>query len=125
MRASLGHVKLPVGDLAASRRFYADTLAPLGFELVYDGARSLGFGPPPLELFAVELSHEPILGVHVAFNAVDRASVDAFHTAALAAGGRDNGARGLRPYFGESYYAAFVLDRDGHNIEAVHHGSQA
>jgi catechol 2,3-dioxygenase-like lactoylglutathione lyase family enzyme len=124
MSATLGHVKLPVSDLAVSRAFYSEALAPLGFELVYDGTRSLGFGPPPLELFAVELSHEPILGVHIAFNAVDRASVDAFHTAALAAGGRDNGAPGLRPY-GESYYAAFVLDPDGHNIEAVHHGSQA
>jgi catechol 2,3-dioxygenase-like lactoylglutathione lyase family enzyme len=90
---------------------------------VYEGTRSLGFGPPPFELFAVELSHEPILGVHVAFNAVDRASVDAFHAAALAAGGRDNGAPGLRPY-GESYYAAFVLDPDGHNVEAVHHGER-
>jgi catechol 2,3-dioxygenase-like lactoylglutathione lyase family enzyme len=121
MPAELGHVKLPVSDLAASRAFYTDALAPLGFELVYDGPSSLGWGPPPFEYFAVELSSEPILGVHVAFDAVDEASVDAFHAAALAAGGRDNGAPGPRPY-GESYYAAFVLDPDGHNIEAVHHG---
>jgi catechol 2,3-dioxygenase-like lactoylglutathione lyase family enzyme len=110
-----------VRDLAVSRRFYADALAPLGFELVYEGPRSLGFGPPPSELFAVELTDEAILGVHVAFNAVDHASVDAFHAAALAAGGHDNGPPGLRPY-GRNYYAAFVLDPDGHNIEAVHHG---
>jgi catechol 2,3-dioxygenase-like lactoylglutathione lyase family enzyme len=69
----------------------------------------------------VELTDEAILGVHVAFNAVDHASVDAFHAAALAAGGHDNGPPGLRPY-GRNYYAAFVLDPDGHNIEAVHHG---
>lgn len=119
--AGLGHVKLPVRDLSASRRFYAEALAPLGFELVYEGPRSLGFGPPPAELFAVELTGEAVLGVHVAFNAVDIASVDAFHAAALAAGARDNGPPGLRPY-GRSYYAAFVLDPDGPNIEAVHHG---
>jgi catechol 2,3-dioxygenase-like lactoylglutathione lyase family enzyme len=69
----------------------------------------------------VELSDEAILGVHVAFNAVDHSSVDAFRAAALAAGGDDNGPPGLRPY-GRGYYAAFVLAPDGHNIEAVHHG---
>lgn len=121
MPATLGHVKLPVSALAASRAFYDAVLATLGFELVFDGPRSLGWGPPPLEFFAVELSGEPILGVHIAFNAVDHASVDAFHAAGLSAGGTDNGAPGLRPY-GENYYAAFVLDPDGHNIEAVHHG---
>jgi catechol 2,3-dioxygenase-like lactoylglutathione lyase family enzyme len=119
--AGLGHVKLPVRDLAASREFYTRALAPLGFELVYDGTESLGWGPPPAELFAVELSGESILGVHIAFNAVDHESVDAFHAEALGAGGRDNGAPGLRPY-GDNYYAAFVLDPDGHNIEAVHQG---
>jgi catechol 2,3-dioxygenase-like lactoylglutathione lyase family enzyme len=119
MPASLGHVKLPVSDLSTSRDFYAEALAPLGFELVYDGPSSLGFGPPPFELFAVELSAEPILGVHVAFNAADHGMVDGFHAAAVSAGGRDNGPPGMRPY-GVSYYAAFVLDPDGHNIEAVH-----
>jgi catechol 2,3-dioxygenase-like lactoylglutathione lyase family enzyme len=117
--AELGHVKLPVSDLCASRDFYLAALGQLGFGLVYDGPRSLGFGPPPLELFAVELSDEPIHGVHVAFNAADHTMVDAFHAAALAAGGRDNGPPGIRPY-GKNYYAAFVLDPDDHNIEAVH-----
>jgi catechol 2,3-dioxygenase-like lactoylglutathione lyase family enzyme len=121
MPGTLGHVKLPVSDLAASRAFYTDALAPLGFELVYDGPRSLGWGPPPHEYFAVELTSASVLGVHVAFDAPDEATVDAFHAAALAAGGRDNGPPGLRPY-GENYYAAFVLDPDGHNIEAVHQG---
>ena len=117
--AALGHVKLPVSDLAASRAFYSAALAPLGFELVFDGPTSLGFGPPPLELLAVELTAESILGVHVAFNADGHAMVDRFHAAALAAGGSDNGPPGPRPY-GTNYYAAFVLDPDGHNIEAVH-----
>jgi catechol 2,3-dioxygenase-like lactoylglutathione lyase family enzyme len=119
MPATLGHVKLPVRDLEASRVFYAAALAPLGFELVYDGPSSLGFGPPPFELFAVELTSEPVHGAHVAFDAADHGMVDSFHAAALAAGGQDNGAPGLRPY-GTNCYAAFVLDPDGHNIEAVH-----
>jgi catechol 2,3-dioxygenase-like lactoylglutathione lyase family enzyme len=121
MPATLGHVKLPVRDLDASRKFYATALAPLGFELVYDGPSSLGFGPPPFELFAVELTAEPVHGAHVAFDATNHAMVDAFHAAALEAGGKDNGAPGLRPY-GTNYYAAFVFDPDGHNIEAVHQG---
>jgi catechol 2,3-dioxygenase-like lactoylglutathione lyase family enzyme len=121
MPARLGHVKLPVGDLGASRSFYLAALGPLGFELVYDGPSSLGFGPPPYEFFALELTSEPIHGVHVAFDAADHAMVEAFHGAALGAGGRDNGPPGLRPY-GKNYYTAFVLDPDGHNIEAVHHG---
>ena len=120
--ATLGHVKLPVSDLGDSRDFYLAALAPLGFELVYDGPSSLGFGPPPYEFFAVEVTSGPIHDVHVAFNAADHAMVDAFHGAALAAGGRDNGPPGLRPY-GKNYYAAFVLDPDGHNIEAVHQDS--
>jgi catechol 2,3-dioxygenase-like lactoylglutathione lyase family enzyme len=121
MPATLGHVKVPVRDLDASRKFYATALAPLGFELVYDGPSSLGFGPPPFELFAVELTAEPVHGAHVAFDATNHAMVDAFHAAALEAGGKDNGAPGLRPY-GTNYYAAFVFDPDGHNIEAVHQG---
>jgi catechol 2,3-dioxygenase-like lactoylglutathione lyase family enzyme len=119
MPGTLGHVKLPVRDVDASRHFYANALAPLGFELVYDDGRAIGFGPPPRELLALEQTAASILGVHVAFDAPDPATVDAFHAAALAAGGRDNGAPGPRPY-GDNYYAAFVLDPDGHNIEAVH-----
>jgi catechol 2,3-dioxygenase-like lactoylglutathione lyase family enzyme len=118
MPGTLGHVKLPVSDVDASRHFYASALAPLGFELVYDDGRAIGFGPPPRELLALEQTAASILGVHVAFDASDPATVDAFHAAALAAGGRDNGAPGLRPY-GDNYYAAFVFDPDGHNIEAV------
>jgi catechol 2,3-dioxygenase-like lactoylglutathione lyase family enzyme len=114
----LGHVKLPVADLEASRRFYSAALGAFGWEIVFDGPRSLGFGPSGKEPFAVEQTDAPAVGTHIAFDAPDEATVDAFHAAALAAGGRDNGPPGLRPY-GDRYYAAFVLDPDGHNIEAV------
>jgi catechol 2,3-dioxygenase-like lactoylglutathione lyase family enzyme len=118
--AKLGHIKLQVTDLEASRRFYfyAAALGAFGWEIVYDGPTSLGFGPSGKEPFAVEQTDAPAVGTHIAFDAPDEATVDAFHAAALAAGGRDNGAPGLRPY-GDHYYAAFVLDPDGHNIEAV------
>jgi len=117
----LGHVKLPVSDLAASRRFYSAALEAFGWELVYDGPSSLGWGVRGKEPFAVEKTAAPGVGTHIAFDAPDEATVDTFHAAALAAGGRDNGAPGLRPY-GAHYYAAFVLDPDGHNVEAVYHG---
>ena len=119
--ARLGHVKLPVSDLEASRRFYSAALGAFGWTLVYDGPSSLGFGVGDKEPFAVEQTARPAVGTHIAFDAPDEATVDAFHAAALAAGGRDNGAPGPRPY-GDHYYAAFVLDPDGHNIEAVFHG---
>jgi catechol 2,3-dioxygenase-like lactoylglutathione lyase family enzyme len=121
----IDHVKLPVTDLAASRAFYAAALASLGWRLVYDGERSLGFGAgdggEDDEPFSLELGGQAVARTHVAVTAADQAQVDAFHAAALAAGGRDNGAPGDCPYVG-SYYAAFVLDPDGHNIEAVYHG---
>ena len=124
MRPRIDHVKLPVADLAASRAFYSAALAPLGYEMVYEGDVSLGFGRADFEPFAVEVRGRPSVGTHIAITALDEASVDAFHAAALAAGGRDNGAPGMRPY-GDHYYAAFVLDPDGHNIEAVFHGARA
>jgi catechol 2,3-dioxygenase-like lactoylglutathione lyase family enzyme len=124
VRPRIDHVKLPVADLAVSRAFYSAALAPLGYEVVYEGEVSLGFGRVDFEPFAVEVRGRPSVGTHIAITAVDEASVDAFHAAALGAGGRDNGAPGMRPY-GDHYYAAFVLDPDGHNIEAVFHGTRA
>jgi len=119
------HVKLPVRDLVASRAFYSVALAPFGYKLVYDGPESLGFGVgdggDDDEPFALQLAPDVGSGSHVAFTATGPAQVDDFHAAALSAGGRDNGAPGKRP-FGGYYYAAFVLDPDGHNIEAVIHG---
>ncbi|TML49993.1 MAG: VOC family protein [Actinobacteria bacterium] len=124
----IDHVNIPVVDLAGSKTFYAAALAPIGYSLVYESDSSLGFGMgdggDEDEPFAVRLEGEPTLPSHIAFTATSTSQVDAFHAAALAAGGRDNGAPGERPY-GEYYYAAFVLDPDGHNIEAVFHGPRA
>ena len=120
----IDHVKLPCTDLDASRAFYTKALEPFGYTLVYDGEVSLGFGMgdggDDDEPFALEVGHAPGVRTHVAFTAESTEQVDAFHAAAVAAGGTDNGAPGERPY-GAYYYAAFVLDPDGHNIEAVHH----
>jgi catechol 2,3-dioxygenase-like lactoylglutathione lyase family enzyme len=118
----IDHVNIPVGDLAVSRDFYAAALAALGFKLVYESEESLGFGRgdggDDDEPLALRLGDPPNRGSHVAFTATSAEEVDAFHAAAIAAGGRDNGTPGERPY-GTRYYAAFVLDPDGHNLEAV------
>lgn len=108
------HVGLRVRDLPASRRFYAAALAPLG----HAAAEGDGFGPPGAPGLWL---HEgaPGGGVHLAFRAAGRAAVDAFHAAGLAAGGRDHGAPGPRPDYGPHYYAAFLLDPEGNNLEAV------
>ena len=119
----IDHVKLPMSDVEDSRAFYSAALAPFGYTLVYDGETSLGFGTgdggDDNEPFALELG--PVARTHVAFTATSTEQVDAFYDAALAAGGRDNGRPGERPY-GGYYYAAFVLDPHGHNLEAVFHG---
>jgi catechol 2,3-dioxygenase-like lactoylglutathione lyase family enzyme len=111
----IDHVHLVVRDLAASRRFYAAALASLGREITFEGP---GFFSSD-ELFVS--TGEAISHVHLAFQTRDRDTVHRFHAAALAAGGRDHGGPGERRYH-PGYYAAFVLDPDGNNIEAVHHG---
>jgi len=114
------HVGLKVSDLARSVRFYKASLAALGHELGSQGDGYAGLGPkgaPALWLYAVAGAVGP--GTHVAFVAPDRAAVARFHTQGLAAGGRDNGAPGLRSEYSADYYAAFLLDPDGHNVEAV------
>lgn len=118
------HVDCEVADFARSRAFYVATLAPLGLGLVLEleregGRRLAGFGVPPDPVFWIRAGAGTANRVHVAFRAGTRADVDAFHAAALRAGGRDNGAPGLRPRYDDHYYAAYVLDPDGHNIEAV------
>jgi catechol 2,3-dioxygenase-like lactoylglutathione lyase family enzyme len=121
----IDHVNVPVADLHRSRAFYEAALAPFGYNLVYESDQSLGFGlgdgGEDDEPLALRLSGTPHVGTHIAFTASSTDQVDAFHAAAVEAGGRDNGAPGERDY-GRSYYAAFVLDPDGHNIEAVYHG---
>jgi catechol 2,3-dioxygenase-like lactoylglutathione lyase family enzyme len=111
----LDHVHLRVADLAVSRRFYDGALAPLGIP-VRGGEHSFAAD----ELYVSD-DGEPTTGFHLAFQAADEETVQRFHEAALAAGGRDNGAPGERKYH-PGYYAAFVLDPDGNNIEAVYHG---
>jgi predicted lactoylglutathione lyase len=123
----IDHAKLPVSDLGAARRFYAAALAPIGWRLVTDAAPSVvhfgaGDGGEDDEPIAFERTSEPIAGCHIAFLASSRDQVDGFHAAAVAAGGSDYGAPGERPY-GPAYYAAFVIDADGHNLEAVYKGS--
>ena len=118
----IDHLQLVVRDLAASRRFYEPVLATLGIAL--GGAGDDWFWAD--ELFVSSIDSQAAQGRptgrhHLAFQARDREMVDAFHAAALASGGRDNGAPGERPYH-PGYYAAFVLDPDGNNIEAVYHG---
>lgn len=121
------HIGFPVSDFARSKAFYSAALAPLKFVLVEvtpeqtGGEGHAGFGHPGRPQFWIGTGN-PITGnLHVAFAADDHAAVEAFYDAALKAGGKDNGAPGLRPEYHATYYAAFVLDPDGHNIEAVCH----
>ena len=122
----IDHVTVGVSDLERSRAFYSRALLPLGFSQITDspaGLPEVEFGLEEAPDFAISTAYPPGAPVHVAFAADRREQVDAFHAAALAAGGRDNGAPGLRPEYSEGYYGAFVLDPDGHNIEAVAHGA--
>ena len=118
----IDHVALFVRDLEQSRRFYREALAPLGLRLLYERENFAAFGLPGHDDFSIHEVPEPSTRVHVAFVSPDRAAVDAFYAAALANGGRDNDPPGLRPEYHASYYAAYVLDPDGNNVEAVHHG---
>jgi len=124
----LDHIGIPVSDYARAKSFYERALSPLGIALIMevtpeqtgDGSSAAGFGSQQKPYFWIG-SGEQVGRTHVAFVAPTRAIVDAFHQAALAAGGRDNGEPGLRPHYHPDYYGAFVLDPDGHNVEAVCH----
>jgi catechol 2,3-dioxygenase-like lactoylglutathione lyase family enzyme len=121
-RCLFDHVKLPVRDLARSRAFYERALQPFGVRVV-ETSQGAGFTLDDHDLWIGE--EERAAGsVHIAFAAPDRETVDAFHAAAVEAGGVDNGRPGLRPHYHSGYYAAFVLDPDGNNIEAVFHGDE-
>jgi catechol 2,3-dioxygenase-like lactoylglutathione lyase family enzyme len=125
----LDHVGVAVADAERSRAFYEKALAPLGIALIMtatsdqteSGGTAHGFGADGKPYFWVGDNEAVGEGTHVAFEAATRAEVDAFHRAALDAGGRDNGAPGLRPHYHPDYYAAFVFDPDGINVEAVCH----
>jgi catechol 2,3-dioxygenase-like lactoylglutathione lyase family enzyme len=118
------HIDFAVADLVRSREFYERALAPLGLSVSitftnHAGQRCIGFGSQPDPAFWIR-DGVPTQGhLHVAFTASSHAAVDAFHAAAVQAGGKDNGEPGLRPRYAAHWYAAFVLDPDGHNIEAV------
>jgi catechol 2,3-dioxygenase-like lactoylglutathione lyase family enzyme len=116
----IDHIGIPVADLDASVAFYTRALAPLGYELVMRWEQFAGFGVAGKPDFWIGLG-KPTDKIHVAFRARGRAEVRAFHAAALAAGGTDNGPPGLRAVYHPDYYGAFIHDPDGHNVEAVCH----
>jgi catechol 2,3-dioxygenase-like lactoylglutathione lyase family enzyme len=116
----LDHVTIGISNLTRAREFYDHALKPLGIERLYaDGESAAGYGVGKRAFFWIGVRDAVMTGTHVAFAAPDHATVDAFYAAALAAGGRDNGAPGPRPQYDTNYHGAFVLDPDGHNIEAV------
>ena len=121
----IDHVKVFVSDLERSREFYARALEPLGYRVLMQPAPlvvGLGADRPD---FWLELHPESVTTAHVSFRAESPDVVDAFHRAALEAGGRDNGGPGLRPIYHPRYYGAFVFDPDGNNVEAVCHHAEA
>lgn len=127
----LDHVGFAVVDIDKSRGFYRAALEPLGLSLLVTlppeqtgGRTVLGFGRGEEAFFWIGDGERVGEGTHVAFRATTRAAVDAFHRAALAAGGADHGAPGIREQYGPTYYAAFVLDPDGINVEAVCHAPE-
>jgi catechol 2,3-dioxygenase-like lactoylglutathione lyase family enzyme len=118
----IDHVSVAVSDLAAASRFYEAALTPLGYAKLEDRPATVGFGKRYAEFWINLRTPSPVApssGAHVALRATSTAAVDAFHAAALAAGGASDGPPGLRPQHGESYYAAFIRDPDGNRIEAV------
>ena len=120
----IDHVILAVSNYQRSKDFYLAALAPLGCELMMEfGGSSAGIGSDGKPFFWIR-EGEPSAPVHVAFTARDTGEVDAFHAAALAAGATDNGPPGLRGHYHPGYYAAFALDPDGNNVEAVFHHAQ-
>ena len=122
------HVKFGVSDFAASKAFFLEALAPLGVVVIAEGVPTYGveLAPPEGEVSLVLYqTEEKPAHLHLAFKAENRQQVEAFYRAALEAGGKDNGAPGLCPEYHANYYAAFVIDPDGHNIEVVCHEPEA
>jgi catechol 2,3-dioxygenase-like lactoylglutathione lyase family enzyme len=118
----LNHVSIGVRDLDRTKRFYDAALQPLGYRCLGASETSLGYGSA-VSVFLIDKAERPVEAdtsshLHFCFDAPSRASVDAFHAAALKAGGSDNGAPGIRANYGPDYYAAFVVDLDGYRIEA-------
>lgn len=129
----IDHFGINVSDLARSRPFYEAALAPLGYRVSKDFGEAVGFSvaegfgrsPDPAGDFWLIKLDQVTGPIHIAFSAASHDVVKAFFDAAIKAGGKSNGEPGLRPKYHEDYFAAFVIDPDGHNIEAVCHGSKA
>jgi catechol 2,3-dioxygenase-like lactoylglutathione lyase family enzyme len=119
------HVVFGVTDYAASKAFFLAALAPLGAKVVFEGAPGIEISTDGKTSLCLRSTEERPAHLHLAFRAERRDQVDAFHRAALAAGGKDHGAPGLRPQYHANYYAAFVIGPDGHNIEVVCHEAEA
>jgi catechol 2,3-dioxygenase-like lactoylglutathione lyase family enzyme len=115
----IDHVAFYVSDLEVSRSFYEQALAPFGYGVAFEMEGMVAFGPGSRPRLALRVGEEPSRTGHVAIEADDHATVDAFYAAAMAAGGSDNGAPGIREHYHPTYYAAFVHDPDGNNVEAV------
>jgi catechol 2,3-dioxygenase-like lactoylglutathione lyase family enzyme len=129
--SGIDHSSLSVSNFAKAKAFYGAALAPLGITVLMEFAKSVtgnvdvaGLGSNGKPFFWLADAGKTSPRIHLAFVADSRAQVDAFYNAALAAGGKDNGAPGLRPMYHPNYYGAFVLDADGHNIEAVCHAAE-
>lgn len=123
----LGHLSIGVRDLDGAGRFYDPVLATIGWIRLWTGESGLGYGPPgggeKLNIFRHADTHPPGPGFHLCFNAPSDAAVDAFHAAAIANGGIDNGAPGPRPHYGPDHYACFVIAPEGWKLEALHKAS--
>jgi catechol 2,3-dioxygenase-like lactoylglutathione lyase family enzyme len=117
----IDHMGFAVAEMARSKAFYEAALAPLGLRVIRSGDAWAAFGAGPHTEFWIGTYGAPPGRVHFAFAAKDRAAVDAFYAAAIKAGGKDNGPPGIRANYHVNYYAAFVFDPDGHNVEAVCH----
>ena len=127
----IDHIGIIVSDIKTSKAFYEKALAPIGYALILELPASVtghadvaGFGEPPKPDFWISGGTPNKPPIHIAFRVASRAKVDAFYKAAMEAGGTDNGPPGLRPHYHPNYYGAFVLDPDGHNIEAVCHEAE-
>jgi catechol 2,3-dioxygenase-like lactoylglutathione lyase family enzyme len=127
----IDHTGVVVSDFECSKKFYSSALKPIGYEKLMEIPASVtghtdvaGFGEPSKPDFWISKGTPNKPAQHVAFRVSKRSVVDAFHEAAMAAGGRDNGKPGIRPHYHPNYYGAFVLDPDGHNIEAVCHEAE-
>jgi len=119
------HVGIGVSDYTASKEFFLKALEPLGVAVVQEGSLGVELSPKGKASLCLFQSEQRPARLHLAFKAENRRQVEDFHRAALEAGGRDNGVPGLRPHYHASYYAAFVIGPDGHNIEVVCHEPEA